>query len=120
MCAKIAICVDKDSLFRPEKIGLESESIITQPWLKVFYQGSDLRKATSNYAFEQVWILGAQDIEPINLAACVKRDCPSSYTLLVARQPTGSLISRAQVANIDQVVSGLRFVEIYQKEKEVF
>ncbi len=57
------------------------------------------------------------DVEPINLAAALKRDRADLRVCLLAFQGTGSLMSRATAAGIDASLTRQAFVERYAAAK---
>ena len=116
--APIMLCADAESMRRPELIGLAGENLAAQDWLRLFATGQDARRYLRNeYAVEEVWVAGCEDVEPINLAAALKRDRADVRVCLLAFQNTGSLMSRASAAGVDASLTGQAFAERYAAAK---
>lgn len=119
MTASIALCADSESLVRPELIGLSGERLEAQPWLSVFSEGARARAGVAgNCSCEEAWVVSSDDVEPINLAAALKRDAPRRRVFLVTSNGSGSLRSRVNAAGIDGVFDRVQFAERYRRLKE--
>lgn len=118
MAARYALCIDEVSCRNPAIIGLDGESLDTQEWLSVFSCGLDIREAVAQGAdFKLAWVLSCDDVEPINLAASLKADCPGLRVSLITGDACGSLFSRAHTALIDEVIAPAEFVRRYAQAK---
>ena len=74
MNAKVLLCADEESARHPELIGLREENLLEQPWLAVRTTAREARDlAAKSASIEEIWVVSCPDIEPINLAAAVKR-----------------------------------------------
>ena len=77
MNAKVLLCADEESARHPELIGLREENLLEQPWLAVRTTAREARDlAAKSASIEEIWVVSCPDVEPINLAAAVKRDNP--------------------------------------------
>lgn len=119
MSAKVMLCIDEESARRPELIGLAGEDFLSQAWLSVETNAQSAREtARSNVSFEEIWVASCDDVEPVNVAAAIKRDNPRRWVGLLSAQPTGSLQSRISAAGIDAVMSHQALSERYAFWKE--
>ena len=115
---RIALCVDGPTASNPELIGLDGESLQSQPWLDVFVTGEEARKAISgNDDIGEAWVASSEDVDPINLAATLKADRPDLVVRLLAFERCGSLRSRAHTASIDEVLECSAFARCYADAK---
>ena len=62
-------------------------------------------------------MVSCPDVEPINLAAAVKRDNPRRRVSMLCSQPSGSLHSRTKAAGIDETMTHQVLVERYAARK---
>lgn len=130
MTKQVALCADSFSLRYPEALGLEEENLKGQDWLEVFSDGEEAREWLSGHPeVHEVWVVGSDDMEAINLAAGLKSDCdeacggfeagddglPRSVYLVTGE--AGDVPVRAQAANLDGVMTPTRFVGCYTDEK---
>ena len=117
----VVMCVDEEAAHRPEAIGLSGESLAAQPWLKVVSSGASARECVRSMpAPVDAWVVSSDDIDPINLAAAIKRDGCAARVSLVAFESTGSLMSRAKSAGIDAVIGLAEFAMRYRDAKRRF
>ena len=99
------LCADEESRRHPELIGLAGESLDAQSWLAVVSSGAEARELLREEDGGcEAWVASSDDVDPINLAAAIKRDRSDRTVLLVSEQGTGSLRSRAGCAGIDAVI----------------
>lgn len=119
MSAKVMLCVDEESARRPELIGLAGENLLGQPWLDVRTDAQSAREeARLAIPIEEVWVVSCEDVEPVNLAAAIKRDNPRRRVSLLSNQPSGSLQSRIRAAGVDEALSHQALAERYAFWKE--
>lgn len=117
----VVLCIDQLSEQYPEQLGLSGEVMSVQPWLKVFNEGLSARTyLATQSAIEEVWVVSADDVAPINLAAALKADQPNRYVCLLTRQESGSLMSRAKSAGIDASLSVNALAKRYVSRKQRF
>lgn len=118
MTASIVLCADTESVRHPETMGLEGESLGSQPWLAVFTSADAMRRhLRGTDAVDEAWVVSSDDIDPINAAAALKRDAGGRRVLLVAFDASGSLKSRASRAGIDGTLGRHEFLARYALEK---
>ena len=118
MTPSIALCADSESMKQPALLGLAGENFAAQEWLALYSTAEDARASLrADAAVEDVWVASSDDMDPINLAAAVKRDRQARGVYLLAFQGTGSLWSRAHAAGVDATLSHQAFVERYLREK---
>ncbi|WP_080802055.1 AAA family ATPase [Arabiibacter massiliensis] len=118
MTASVALCADMTSLRHPEAIGLAGENLAAQEWLRLFSTGEEARRfLCADQAVDEVWVASSDDIEPINLAASLKRDRADRRVCLLSFDGTGSLMSRANAAGIDASLSRQAFLDRYVQRK---
>ncbi|OUO92133.1 chromosome partitioning protein ParA [Gordonibacter sp. An230] len=121
MSAAIALCADATSLRHPEAIGLGGENLAAQGWLRLFSSGEAARRfLRGDRTVDEVWVASCDDVEPINLAATLKRDRADRRVCLVSFEGTGSLMSRASAAGIDASLTRQAFLERYAACKRRF
>lgn len=118
MMSFVALCLDAESARCPDSIGLADENLDAQEWLKLYTSAKDARGSLlRDSEVDEIWVASADDMEPINLAAALKRDRQDCDVLLLAFSGTGSLLSRASAAGIDATLARDAFVERYAREK---
>lgn len=118
MKPQVALCADTESRRRPALIGLAGENLDAQGWLRVFSSAREARASLrTDAATDEVWVASCDDMDPINLAAALKRDRAERAVYLLAFQGTGSLRSRASAAGIDATLSHQAFAERYSLQK---
>ena len=112
------LCADSETRRQPALLGLSGENLAAQDWLALFTSAEEARGFLRNDdAIDEVWVASSDDVDPINLAAAVKRDRRERGVYLLAFQGTGSLWSRANAAGIDATLSHQAFVQRYTQEK---
>ena len=75
MMPTVALCADAESIRRPDLIGLAGENLARQEWLRLFSSGEEARRfLCTDRSVAEAWVAGCDDVEPINLAAALKRD----------------------------------------------
>ena len=118
MNAKVLLCADEESARHPELIGLREENLLEQPWLAVRTTAREARDlAAKSASIEEIWVVSCPDVEPINLAAAVKRDNPRRRVSMLCSQPSGSFHSRTKAAGIDETMTHQVLVERYAARK---
>lgn len=116
--ARVLLCVDETCGARPYVIGLDGEDLDSQKWLLVETDALQARSAARAHAgLSEVWVVSADDVEPINLAAALKDDRPDLRVCLIDDENGGSLRSRAYNARIDFLMNGRQFVKRYADAK---
>ena len=121
MSAVVALCADTTSLRYPEAIGLGGENLAAQGWLRLFSSGEAARRFLGgDRTVSEVWVASSDDVEPINLAATLKRDRADRRVCLLSFEGTGSLMSRASAAGIDASFSRQAFLDRYARCKHRF
>ncbi len=116
---QVALCTDTPSLENPSLIGLEGESLENQPWLRVFCSALEARQSLRlSPASQEVWVVASDDVDPINLAAALKKDAQEQEVHLVSFENSGSLQSRARAAGLDGMLNQQDFIERYSHHKQ--
>ena len=121
--SKVALCIDSESIVRPQAIGLPDESLQAQAWLKLLCSAQEARDALrrdAGLSCDQVWVVSCDDMEPVNLAAALKADSPQRPVLLVNEDFGGSVRSCAAKAGIDQVIDLAELAKRYAQRKRDF
>ncbi|MEF9841247.1 MAG: chromosome partitioning protein ParA [Raoultibacter sp.] len=119
MISDVVLCADTESLKNPRLIGLEGENLCAQPWLRLFADACQARRyLRQNSNPHEVWVASSDSVDPINLAAALKRDSASNTVYLLAFQGSGSLKSRASAAGIDGTFDRTMFTRRYGWRKE--
>ncbi len=112
------LCADTVSLQHPELLGLEGESLGSQNWLAVFSDADEARSyARAAPCSLEVWVVGSDQMEGINLAAAIKHDRVDANVNLVAFTGGGSLLSRARAAGLNEVLDRGSFLNRYLLSK---
>lgn len=115
---RVVMCLDGEASLRPETVGLAGEALSAQPWLKVMSSGVGARDYLRRLdASSEAWVVSSDDVDPINLAAAIKRDSRERRVSLVAFEGTGSLRSRASSAGIDAVLGLSELAARYRDAK---
>ena len=118
MSERIALCASEEVCADASLVGLDGERLEEQAWLSVFSTGEESRGGIAqDEDVSKVWVVSCEDIEPINLAASLKKDRPDLFVTLVDADRGGSILSRAHTAGIDEVVGVAGFVRSYADEK---
>ena len=121
MDKRIVLCLDGQSLRNPGMIGLAGEAIDAFPWLECVTSANDARERCRQLgALEEVWMVSCDDMEPVNVAAAIKKDSPGLRVYLVACGQSGSLASRVSRACIDGVWPESFFLRRYAQAKQCF
>lgn len=117
----ILLCADSETMKNPSLAGLAGESLESIPWLAWETCAEPCRsRAGSKGGFNEAWIVSCDDMEPINVAAAIKRDGFCEKVFLVANGQNGSLASRAANAGIDGLWSEPAFARHYAETKARF
>ena len=74
----------------------------------------------SSSGIDEIWVASSDEVDPINLAAALKRDCQEAKVCLVAWRGSGSLLSRASAAGIDEVMGYPEMARRYAENKSLF
>ena len=105
MMHEVVLCADEEALRNPSLLGLDGESLEDQQWLLPLSSAHEAREYVRDGAkVAEVWVASSDEVDPINLAAALKRDCMEMKVCLLAWQGSGSLMSRASAAGIDEVL----------------
>lgn len=117
MIGRIALCAEQECLARPESLGLPDVSLEGLSWLEGFSEGQTLRRALgAGDTFDEAWIISAEDLSAINLAAALKHDGFMGSVCMVTEEANGSSLSRATAAGVDEIYSPERFVQRFSVE----
>lgn len=118
---KVMLCIDGQSLRNPIMVGLAGEPIESFPWLLCTVSAEESRAAyRKQRGIEEVWVVSCDDMEPINVAAALKRDRPEGRVYLVMCGQSGSLASRVSRAHVDGLWSESLFLKRYAQVKRLF
>lgn len=113
----ILLCADSESLIRPWMMGLSDIELADMPWLKAFSKAQDIRAYTNQVSsIDEVWVVSADDIEAVNLAAALRKDNVSIPIVLVLVEASGSTLSRANAAGVSSVLTSREFQERFMLE----
>ena len=119
MNQQVVLCADAASLENPGFLGLDGECLLVQPWLKTFSDAFAAREyLRSDIVAQEVWVASSDTMDPINLAAALKKDSGQKEVCLLAFEGSGSLKSRAHAACIDETLSQKDFITRYIKRKQ--
>ena len=119
MNTQVVLCADSESLQNPHIIGLDGENLIAQDWLRVFCSAVEARSyLQADRQAREVWVASSDDVDPINLAAALKKDSWERGVYLLAFQGTGSLKSRANAAGLNGTLTQQDFIGRYTRHKE--
>ena len=119
MTERIALCADSATLGAPGLVGLDGEAFEAQAWLVVFSSGTEARKQIAHdESITTAWVVSADDVDGINLAAVLKRDRPTLRVYMIRFDADGSFCSRAHTASIDGVLGRSAFVRCYFDSKK--
>lgn len=117
----ILLCADSETMKDPSLAGLAGESLESISWLAWETCAEPCRsRAVTKGGFDEAWIVSCDDMEPINVAAAIKRDGFCEKVFLVANGQNGSLASRAANAGIDGLWSESAFARHYAEAKARF
>ena len=118
MRSAVILCVDSESVANPDLIGLGDENLLAQTWLRPFCNALEARSYLRDAeGVEEVWVASCDEMDPINLAAAIKKDAAERGVYLLSFDGGGSLKSRASAAGIDAVLSRADFASRYARRK---
>ena len=118
---EIVLCADEESLRDPAMIGLEGESLEEQQWLLTLSGAAEARGYIHDGGeADEIWVASSDEVDPINLAAALKRESKEMKVCLVAWRGSGSLMSRASAAGIDEVMGYPELARRYAEMKGRF
>lgn len=121
MPGSILLCADEVSVRYPETLGLAGEDLLEQPWLNVLNNGEEARRFwQSSQELEEAWVVSADDIDAINIAATCKSDRPELRVCLISFSSSGSCRTRAERAQIDAILDKHDFVVRYAQAKRIY
>ena len=116
--AQITLLADEHSIRNPELLGLDGENLNDQEWLNLIESAPAARRFAAHARGAcEFWVAGSDSVDAINLAAAIKHDRGDHKVALVAFEPTGSTVTRAQAAGLDAVLNRVAFVKRYQTAK---
>ena len=111
---EIVLCADSLTLRYPELMGLEGESVEAVAWLRPFAKADDVRAYLREAPGpREVWVNSADDMDAINVAAALRRDRPDHTVVLAGQEVSGSILSRAQAAELSATLSREGFAQRY-------
>ena len=110
---EVVLCADEEALRNPSMIGLDGESLDSQEWLLPLSNAHEAREYLRDGEADEVWVASSDEVDPINLAAALKRERREMRVCLVAWQGSGSLMSRANAAGIDEVIGYREMAQRY-------
>ena len=115
----VLLCVDGQSLRNPAMIGLAGEALDCFAWLECVTSAERCRDVARTLPeLEEVWVVSCDDMEPINVAAAVKRDNPYKKVYIVSCGQNGSMASRVANAGIDGLWSESQFLKRFSVVKK--
>ena len=121
MMHEVVLCADEESLRNPSMLGLDGESLEDQQWLLPLSSACEAREyVREGGEAEEVWVASSDEVDPINLAATLKQDCAEMKVCLLAWQGSGSLMSRASAAGIDEVLGYPEMAQRYASMKSLW
>lgn len=117
---RIALCADLEALEHPSLMGLDDVSLEGCDWLALYSDARTAREEIASSAdIDEVWVVSCRGMEPINLAASLKRDKEERRVFLVSDAATGSCLSRARAAGINGTLTVEGFCRRYASERRV-
>ncbi|WP_294440894.1 P-loop NTPase [uncultured Slackia sp.] len=115
---RVVMCADGQSLRNPAMVGLAGEPLDAFGWLACASSAEDCRRAARLLAaVEEAWVVSCDDMEPINVAAAIKRDDPAKRVYVVSCGQNGSMASRVANAGIDGLWSESQFLKRFSQVK---
>ncbi len=112
--SKVVLCLEEEAVANPSLIGLPDENLAGQTWLSLYTSAEQARrKVLAGTDVREVWVEGSDLVDPINLAATIKKDRSDIRVCLIAKAFSGSLLSRAHAASLDAVYDEKMFVHRY-------
>lgn len=117
---RIALVADLESLKHPQLIGLDDVSLEDGGWLALFSGAEEARVGVASSGdIDEVWVVSCDGMEPINLAAALKRDGADKRVFLVSDGMSGSCLSRARAAGLNGALTREGFRRRYASERRV-
>ena len=117
MTPKVVLCADSFSLHYPEVLGLGDLQLDTQEWLAALSDGEEARAYVAEHGeIAEVWVLGCDDMEAINLAAAIKADCREASTgckcsVNLVCDETEEAVHQMEAAGLDGILTGPALLE---------
>lgn len=116
----VVLCAEEEALRHPGLLGLDGERVEACSWLRTYSKASELRNALREEpASCEVWVASADDMDGLNVAAALKHDRSDHRVSLVATSLSGSGLSRAKAAGVDEVLPPDAFARRYAEEKRM-
>lgn len=117
MIGRIVLCTDQESREHPEVLGLADVSLDALSWLSICTSGGEVRRAVQQEPkADEVWIASSPDISAINLTAALRKDGYQGTVCMVTDEASGSALSRATAAGVNEVYALDRFVQRFSVE----
>ncbi len=117
----VVLCANEEIQRSPELINCIGEALSPQPWLHIFSSGEEARTYIRSIdAACDAWVAHCSDIDAINLAAALKKDCPDRKVFLISSEHNGSLRSRASCAGIDEVCGITDLAQLYLHAQQAY
>jgi pilus assembly protein CpaE len=102
---RVLLCIDSEIYKDPSLADLDG-NILQDGRISVANDATSAREIAKTLEnTDEVYVVSSDDVCSINLAAAIKKDNFNLSCVLVARQITGSLQSRAQAANLTKVIT---------------
>ena len=115
---KVVLCADAETLRRPQLMGLEGVDLEGCPWLETFSGAEEVRAYLKGVpGAREVWVCSADDMDALNVAAALKRDRADHRVSIVGSALSGSALSRAKAAGIDEALAADAFARRYAQER---
>lgn len=111
----ILFCADSTTLQNPQFLGLQERQFDRCVFTTCSNAEQVRNLVNRSGELGEVWIAGADNIDALNLGAVIKQDKSSIYVRVIAKEKTGSTISKAERARIDSVISVEEFAALYYK-----
>ena len=102
---KTLFCLNTEILAVPNMVGLTHEALDGDNVICATTAMQARRIAASMSSQDNVFVVGCDDMEPVNLASAIVFDNASINTLLSVDRITGSISTRAQAAGIGEVIT---------------
>lgn len=104
-----ALCARAADLADAARWGLPAAAFEDAPWLERYSSAVEARSALAGRAdVAGVWVASSDEVQPINLAAALKRDNPALQVFLVGNEDAPDP-SRASAAGLDGVLGPEEF-----------
>lgn len=112
---KVLLCLDSNRKNGAEILGLGSREC-SAPWIRKVFSAAQARGVLAELSgISEVWVAGSGNMDPLNLAAGLQRQCGEVRVFLLSGESTGSFLSRCAAAGVVPCVGKVAVLNLYRR-----